>query len=365
MTTTNFSAPAQTPTLAQYLTRWLADIVEPNLEPATYAYYETMARLYIVPALGSKHLDQLQISDVETWLNQLAQTCQCCARRKDATRPETQQRCCAIGACCADHASRRTIQAARNTLRAALNHAKTSDGLLPRNVAAFALAPTPPKRRQKGAVWSVEEASRFLTSARDENDPLYAAYVLVLVNALSKGEVLGLTWSSVDPETAELDSAWQLQRVRRQLIHKNRGTTKHTDTTLPMPTICSAALELRREEQTVTREQADRRWQASDLVFTTRWGTPVEPRNFNRSFDARCIKAGVPRIRVHDTRHVTASLLAALDVRPGVAMRILRHAQVTTTIDAYTDIPGAMTTAALNRLADSPSGLPPVEGELR
>ncbi len=31
--------PTATPTVAQYLTRWLADVVEPNLEPATYAYY--------------------------------------------------------------------------------------------------------------------------------------------------------------------------------------------------------------------------------------------------------------------------------------------------------------------------------------
>jgi integrase len=327
-----------------------------------------MTRLYIVPGLGHKHLDQIQLSDVQTWLNQLAKTCQCCAQGNDATRPEPQRRCCAIGACCADRASRRTIQAARSTLRAALNHAKASDNLVPRNVAAFATVPAPPKRRQKGTVWSVEEASRFLTSARDEADPLYAAYVLVLVNALSKGEVLGLTWSSIGWATGELDTAWQLQRIRRQLIHKNRVKTDDTDAgaTLPIPAISSAALRLRHEEQAVARERVGNRWQASDLVFTTRWGTPIEPRNFNRSFDARCVKAGVPRIRVHDTRHYAdASLLASLDVPPRIAMRILRHAQTAITIEAYTEVPDDITTAALKQLTDIPAGLPPVEGELR
>jgi integrase len=185
------NVPTTVPTLAQYLTRWLAEVVEPNLEPATYAYYETMARLYIGPWLGGKRLDRLQTRDVQAWLNKLARTCQCCAQGKDAARAEGKQRCCSTGACCGDYPSRRTIQAARNVLRTTLNQARISDELVTRNVAAFAKVPTPPKRRRRGSVWSVEEASRFLASARDDGDPLYAAYVLVLVNALRKGEVLG------------------------------------------------------------------------------------------------------------------------------------------------------------------------------
>src|ERR1039457_1331227 len=67
--------PTKTPTLAQCLTRWLTEVVAPNLEPATHAYYETMARLYIMPALGNKRLDRLQTRDVQTWLNKLAKGC--------------------------------------------------------------------------------------------------------------------------------------------------------------------------------------------------------------------------------------------------------------------------------------------------
>ena len=350
--------PTKTPTLAQYLTRWLTEVVEPNLEPATHAYYETMARLYIMPALGNKRLDRLQTRDVQTWLNKLAKVCQCCVQGKDAARPEGKQRCCAVGACCKNHAGRRTVQAARNTLRAALNHAKDSDELVSRNVAALVKVPSPPRRRRKGSAWSVEEGSRFLASARDAGDPFYAAYVLILVNALRKGEVLGLTWPSADLDKTELDIAWQLQRVGKKLIHKKRIKTEDSDAddTLPIPEICSAALRLRHEEQDAARDKAGNRWQASDLVFTTRWGTPIEPRNFNRSFDRRCAKAGVPRIRVHDTRHTCASLLAAMDVHPRVAMQILRHAKIAMTMEVYTEVPDEITRAALKKLGDSLGG---------
>jgi integrase len=199
---TQVPIPTTTPTLAQYLAGWLADIIQPNLEPTTYAYYETMVRRYIVPSLGPKRLDKLQTREVQAWLNKLARTCQCCAQSKDAARPEARRRCCAIGKCCKGYPGRRTIQAARNTLRAALNHARVSDELVSRNVAAYVKVPGAPRRRRKGSVWSVEEASQFLASARDDGDPFYAAYILILVNALRKGEVLGLTWPSASASSS-------------------------------------------------------------------------------------------------------------------------------------------------------------------
>ena len=85
------------PTVASYLAYWLREVVEPNLALATYVSYEGFTRFYIVPGLGAKRLDRLQVRDVQTWLNSVAKTCQCCARERDAARPRAKQRCCAIG----------------------------------------------------------------------------------------------------------------------------------------------------------------------------------------------------------------------------------------------------------------------------
>ncbi|MEV3977947.1 tyrosine-type recombinase/integrase [Nonomuraea sp. NPDC049758] len=93
-------------------------------------------------------------------------------------------------------------------------------------------------------------------------------------------------------------------------------------------------------------------------MFTTRYGTPIEPRNLNRAFEAHCKYAGVPRIRFHDTRHTCASLLAALDVHPRVAMRILRHTQISVTMNVYTQIPSPETRNALARLNASLENAP-------
>ncbi|MFE9658304.1 hypothetical protein [Micromonospora sp. NPDC006431] len=68
--------------------------------------------------------------------------------------------------------------------------------LVVKNVAA--LVKLPPIRARKGKSWSSEEARAFLESSRDGDDYLYAAYVLVLVLGLRKGEVLGLTWDHIE-----------------------------------------------------------------------------------------------------------------------------------------------------------------------
>jgi integrase-like protein len=283
-----------TVTVDEYLAGWLAQVARPRLEPATCVFYETMIRRHISPWLGTMRVDRLQASDVQAWLGKLAARCQCCAQRKDAGRPPADRRCCAIGRCCHDNTGPRTVEAARNTLRTALGHA-VARNQLPVNVAALAQPPRRPRRSSKRPTWTAGQASRFLASARADADALYAAYVLIIVNDLTGGQALGLTWSSIGE--SEIDAAWRLQRAGSQLIHARHGSV-----IVPLAGLSRAALTRHRNQQQAARERAGDRWQPSDLVFTTRRGTPVEPRNFTRSFDARCAKAGVPRIRVRDAR---------------------------------------------------------------
>ena len=95
---------------------------------------------------------------------------------------------------------------------------------------------------------------------------------------------------------------------------------------------------------------------AGGLVITTRWGGAVEPRNFYRSFQARGRAPGVRPVAVHSTRRTCASLLAALDVHPRVAMQVLRHSQTAVTMNVCTETYSADTVRALHRLGDAFDG---------
>jgi integrase len=232
------------PKLGEYLNYWLEEVIKPNRAPLTYATYETFCRRYITPGLGSKRLDKLQVRDVQAWVNRLPRTCQCCAQDKDARRPDGQRRCCALPKPCAATISPRPVPSKdiRGCLRSALSQALREQWVTT-NVAK--LVTLPAVRRRRGKASTSEEARRFLESARRDDHYLYAAYVLILVLGLRKGETLGLTWDDVDLDAGELSVDLQSQRVGRRLLHRETKT-EGSDATLPLPEICAAALKLRK-----------------------------------------------------------------------------------------------------------------------
>ncbi|MFC9910461.1 tyrosine recombinase XerC [Streptomyces sp. NPDC127197] len=340
-------------TVAAFLTYWLDSVVKPNLAPLTYVSYEGCVRLYIAPHLGPKRLDRLTVRDIREWLTKLATVCQCCAQGKDAKRDVAHRKCCAIGECCESYPSRRVIQAARDALRAALTHAVTEEEIS-KNVASLVKVPKPRRRRIKP--WSVAEASQFLTDAAARDDHLFAAWVLVLCLGLRRGEVLGLTWKSVDFEQGELYVDHQIQRAGRQILHRETKT-EDSDDFLPLPALCLKALRMRRAQQSGDRKAAGELWQDShDLIFTTKYGTPIEPGNMTRMFALRARRAGLRVIPLRNTRHTCSSLLVALKVHPKVAQRILRHSQIAMTMEVYAEASEEEVRAAIGKLSDVMGG---------
>lgn len=328
----------RSPRLADYLTQWLREVVTPFAKPKTTETYTADAARYITPYLGQKRLDALTVADVRRWLHRLATGCQCCVQGKDAARPESKQRCCALGACCGQQLSRRTVLDARAVLRSALTEA-IAVGLISHNPAAAVRLPAARPRRM--IAWTAEQARQFLANARAEHDPLYPGYVLLLCLGLRRGELLGLRWDDINLDTATVHVRRELQRVDGRLLLSDTKTLD-SDAGLPLPTLCLAVL----REALIARSPDVH----GGFVISTRNGAPVDPRNFYRSFQNRVTQAGVPRIPLHGTRHTCASLLVEFDVHPRVAMQILRHAKIATTMDIYTHIPTHQTRIAADHL---------------
>lgn len=338
------------PSLETYLAGWLKDVVRPNLAPTTVKNYEMFIRLYVVPDLGRRRVDKLGVRDVQTWLNELKVRCQCCAQGKDAARKEA--RCCARGSCCRQVASDWTVHQAWTILRSALSAAQREE-IVHRNVAALIRLPVP--RTDRPLIWSVAQARQFLESAAADGDPYLAGFVLLLTLGLRRGEVLGLSWHDVDLEARTAHIGWQLQRIDGHLARR-RTKTRSSEGTLPLPGICVTALRERLGLEREWRAEAGEAWQDHDLVLTTRYGMPIDPRNFHRMFKIRADEAGVPVIPVHSARRTCASLLVAMNIHPRVAMSILRHSQIAVTMDVYAQVSSESTREALLQLGSALGG---------
>jgi integrase len=183
---------------------------------------------------------------------------------------------------------------------AALTRAMREE-LVPRNVARLVTLPHAPAAKQ--ASRSAAEARRFLDAVK--NDPLYPPFVLLLLYGLRRGEVLGLSWRAVDFDKGVIRVEQQLFRAanRLQLGPVKTGTGRRG---LPLLGIARDALIHQEDMRLLGGPATD--WTPHDLVFVTKSGYPVEPRNLARSFERSTGHAKLRPIRLHDLRHTTATL---------------------------------------------------------
>jgi integrase len=73
----------------------------------------------------------------------------------------------------------------------------------------------------------------------------------------------------------------------------------------------------------------------SNLVFTTEFGTPLEPRNFYRKHSRILEKANLRHVRFHDLRHSFATVLLQAGENPENLRDLLGHSKTSTTMDIY------------------------------
>ena len=302
--------------LGLYLEYWLENFVKQNRRPATYNLYEMIARLYLIPGLGTKRLTSLTVPMVQDFLNQRL----------------------------AKGDSVRKVQVMRTVLSAALTRAMREE-LVVRNVAR--LVELPEWRRATIRPWSADEARQFLAVAKP--DPLYAAFVLLIFYGLRRGEALGLRWEDIDFDAGTIRIRQQLQRIRGELLLAPLKT-QAGKRDLPLLDVVRQALDGQAKRQAGYRAEMGIAWPETGLVFTTRTGRPVEPRNFVRSFRRICDDNKIRLIKVHHLRHTVGSMLKDLGVPARDAQTILGHTRISTTLEIYTDTDEPARREALTRL---------------
>lgn len=293
--------------VAEYMDYFLKEFVKVNKRPHTYSGYELNARLYIKPGLGDKVLSDLTVPMVQAFLNNLLKQ---------------------------NPGKERTVQAVRTTLSAALTRAMREE-LVFRNVARVV---EPPQYTSEEVIpWTTAEANTFLEASQAHT--LAAAFQLLVLLGLRKGEVLGLRWRDIDFERGEIRIRQQLQRIGGMGLVIGPVKTDSGVRDLPMLGVLRTSLLAHQATQTERREVLADRWRGdeddAELVFTTSVGTPIEPDNFSRTFHWICAKRDIRFIKVHHVRHSLCTRLKELGVPLKDAQGIMGHANVATTMAIY------------------------------
>ncbi|WP_241779513.1 site-specific integrase [Streptomyces natalensis] len=202
---------------------------------------------------------------------------------------------------------------------------------------------------------TAEEGRRLLAAARDNR--LWAGYELAVRIGLRRGELLGLRWSDVDLHEGVVTVRQALQRVGGELLIV-APKTQRSARRVALPAECVTALRAQRAQQIADGKAAGDNWKGTGhgLVFTTKNGTPIEPRNLNRSFEVLCTRAGVRKVRFHDLRHTCASLLHEQGADARMIMEVLGHSSIRVTMDIYTFVRLDSQRTAFDRVGDALRG---------
>lgn len=274
-----------------------------SLRPSTLLAYGNLIKHHIKPALGNTRVTSLTPNQVQTFYSDL--------RKKGL--------------------SRRTVQYVHAVLHRALNQA-VRWGMIYSNVTDLVDAPKP--KRKPFKTWTNSELRLFLKAVEDHQ--WYVIYVIASYCGLRQGEILGLHRGDIDLDKGIIQVKHQLTYVRGQGMLITEPKTRKSKRPVTLP---PSALEILKKYLKYFKNDG--------LIFTTRSGKPISPRNIVRHFKKVIEKEGLTDIRFHDLRHTHATLLLEAGVHPKVVQERLGHSQISLTLDTYSHvIPSLQTEAA-------------------
>jgi len=309
-------------TVADYLTAWLAG-KRHALKPKTAHQYREYVIKDLVPALGAHRLEQLRHEHVVALVAELE-----AAGRGAAT-------------------IRRMIAVLSSALADAVRQRR-----LTHNVARFVGMPA--EDRAERTPWTAAQAVAFLDHVHRAGDPLADLFEVIIGTGLRRGEALALRWSDIDTD------------ARALFVHPKRGTlsdvaghlvftapkTKGSSAGVGLSARVVAAFERQRERQDAGRAEWGEAYQDIGLVFARENGTPLRPEYVLARFLVLTEAAGLPRVRLHDLRHLAATLMLAAGVPLALVSKTLRHSKTAITADLYAHLTREAALAATDSLGD-------------
>ena len=258
---------------------------------ATKKGYEIYLKRWIAPRWGTYQLNKIKPIEVELWLRQLPLA----------------------------RGSRAKI---RNIMSVLLNHACRYE-LYSEN--PIHLVRQSAKRRKVPHILHVEEIKRLL----DNVGALPRLLIFLdVTNGLRQSELFGLRWSDLDFDNGEIN-------VVRSVVHGviSRCKTESSAKPIPMDTLLA---EMLKEWRKVTRYRSDNDWVfASKRAKDKRpiWGQSIMRKQIHPAIE----KLGInKRIGWHIFRHSYSTLLRNLGTDIKVQQELLRHADISTTLNVYT-----------------------------
>ena len=359
-------------TVGEWLETWLAG--KKALRKSGQTRYDVDIRCHLVPRIGHIRLDRLTVPHLDVMFEGIAETnveiVDANLLRRTALDElklipwkgqENRRRRKAMHETIAAMPPFRrptgpsTQQHIKATLRAALN-AAIAQGVITFNAASY-VELTPAKRPKALVweehiveewlrtgekpspvmVWTPEQAGEFLDFLAERSEPLYGLFHLITFRGLRRGEACGVRKADRSRKRRTLTIATQLVQDGWEVI-ESAPKTDSGERVITVDEYTDEVLDEHEARQDAERAKWGEAWTDAERMFTREDGSPIHPGWLSDYFERLVEASGLPPIRLHDLRHVAASLMLAADVDVKIVSETLGHSDTRITRDTYQSI---------------------------
>ena len=202
-------------------------------------------------------------------------------------------------------------------------------------------------------VLTVDEQRKFIDVAKDYSN--FDQFMLIMETGLRTGELVGLTWDSIDfaKKTLTVDKSLEY-RHSRGTWEAGPPKTDSGYRTIPLTSCAYGILNKLYYERAHRFESKDinqslefrdrlsgkiRTLNMKDLVFISqRQGMPTKNSTYDTCLYKICEKANIKHISMHTLRHTYATRAIENGVNPKALQALLGHASLQTTMDTYVHV---------------------------
>ena len=311
-------------TVGSWLQRWLNGHAVSNLSPKTAESYEQELSHYVTPNLGGIRLNELRPHHIQDYI----------------VKALTEGRRHRVSGL-----SRRSVQYHYRILSKALDDA-IKLGLIVVNPCK-AVSPPRPVHKDVPAL-DADDLYRLLGAIRDSS--YYLFYHTLLFTGLRRGELLALQWQDLDLDLACIYVAHTLHKLDDGSIIIKEPKTSRGRRHVDLPPSLAMLLRQYKVEREAEHTIMGKALTEDDFVFSHMDGTPLNPNTVSHTFTKMVARAGLPHLRLHDLRHIHATMLLKAGIHPRIVQERLGHSSIATTLDIYSHTVPGLQKAAAERL---------------
>lgn len=292
-----------------FVKEYMINHVEKNLQITSQELYTNIINVHILPSFARKKLGDISTMQVLRFFDDMEKTGK------------------------SVYVRRNTLSTLRSIFTQAvkwkvIKH-NPCDGVSP---------PRRPKKIQK--VYNEADVSKLFKKLKTERLDWQVLVSIAVMTGAREGEIAGLEWKHIDLDKQTILFEQTIVEEKGVGVTVRSGLKGGKDKLVSIPDSLAALLaeykEVRENEKSAAQEEWT--WSEHFFLFTNVNGKPIRTDSIYQRWIKFLEKNGLERIRFHDIRHTSASLLIAKGVHAKVIQERLGHADIGTTMNTYSHV---------------------------